>query len=250
MRGVAFFLTFSVALGAVAIQPADADTILAEGVSSGTSFLGIPTINHAGSAADFYGGGSGPEFTDFVGAGPILKSDLLQSTAHLFFVNTNAGTTNDLAMFVVYRGNLTADTATAELDSSTGDFVFTDFLAFDGPIANDIYEVVEGDLETEHTIPDLGNTDGYAANIDGKFEEIGDILDFHLSVPSSQITQLVVYGGETGSGNPHWLVLSSSLDDFAIGVDARFTIVPLPSAAWMAIPLLGCVVMKRRMRAA
>ena len=107
-----------------------AGSILAEGLDSNTSFSNVPIINTTASAAAFYGSASP---TDYVGLDPIVKADLMADTAHLFFVNTQAGTLDDLTLFIVYQGDLDQDIVTSVLDSPTDDFIDTDYLIKDGP---------------------------------------------------------------------------------------------------------------------
>ena len=210
------------------------NAIRATGLQSGNSVLTTP-IDYHGDALSFYSGGVSDDYPgmtvgDYIGFAPIDKSALLNEAAHVFLVEESK---NGLSIVVVYLGEKDrAGTGVGTNLKSTvihGDSVFVEenIIAKDGGI--DIYLVENGNIVTEHNIKEINVTDGYAVNLNTKFDEEGEKLLLTLTSPHKfwvpkYVTSLVVYAGQDGDGSPIWYELESG--DFSESVSVEFTLVP------------------------
>ena len=208
--------------------------IRATSLQSGRTVL-ISPLAYRSDASSFYSGGKSDDYpgmssTDYIGISPIDKSALLYATAHVLFIDKPK---NGLSVIVVYFGEKDgAGTGVSTVLSSkaiNGDssFIDEDFTVKDG--YPDTYLVEDGNIMTRHNILDIHVADGYAVNLNTKFDEEGEKLLLTLRSPHEYwtpryVTNLVVYAGQDEQGAPIWFELEKG--DFSEGVSVEFTVVP------------------------
>lgn len=199
-----------------AAQPAASTNLLARGLDSGvvvtTPTLSIVDELPLGDALEFrvfYAASAADgETMDFDGEEPILESALVLDAAHLFVLEKSG----ELALYVVYKRQAGTQSADGTLSATGGDFVLADILVQDA--GGDDYSIVNGDIVTSHRITLTGRTDGYVAALGGRFDAVGDKLQFDFATPASgtpdlPLTSIQVFAGLDASGDPVWLEVDS-----------------------------------------